>query len=138
MRTSITLVLLFISFVSAYSQNQIVGTWDVNWSSTKSAMTASENEKYTTMPSTTQERVRASFSSRTYTFFSDGRIHIKWESGGEEREVKGTWKLESGALTISAEGKENQYTADFSGTTITLTKKGERNLFSVIVLTKKS
>jgi len=131
----IIILLALISF-TASAQSAVVGTWNVNWTSMRAAMSASENEKFSKMSAPVQARAQQSFETRSFQFGSDGQFTANWTNDGSQS-ATGTWSEANGTITIVAQGQTKIYNYSIAGgNQLTLTDSSTGGMFSTIILNK--
>ncbi len=130
-----------ISF-SASAQSAIVGTWNINWPSMRSAMTATESQKYTNMSALVKTRVQQSFETRTYRFDANGEFTASWTSDGQNKSVTGMWSEANSNLTIVTQNQTKTYSFSIatpdSNQQLTLTEESSASsgLISTLIMNK--
>ncbi|GHN02363.1 hypothetical protein WSM22_38520 [Cytophagales bacterium WSM2-2] len=133
---------IFIFFLLSYSsvaaQTPLTGTWNIDWQATRSAMTMAENQKFSGMSSAMQTKVQQGFENRSYIFNTDGQFTASWQTGGQQKQVQGTWSVINTRVTIDAQGQTKQYDYSISGNQLTLTEvlSGTGGLFSTLILSR--
>ena len=94
-------IILFSFSVDVWSQNtqeQITGTWVLNYEDSVSHMKADAKVRYRKMKLESKNRLEKAYKDRTLTFNIDGDF-IQQSSNG--RRITGTWSLNNGSIVLT-------------------------------------
>lgn len=132
--------IMLLSFIS-YGQQEVVGSWLVDWNMTKEKMPSSEKSSYDNLSQPAKDRLITTFSQRQFNFNTDGTVDISYPLGGEIKKVSGTWIFQPDNSTL--EIQTSQYTSKYSvvwlsDTQLQLTNLDNENkgLIKILVLKK--
>ncbi|GHN02518.1 hypothetical protein WSM22_40070 [Cytophagales bacterium WSM2-2] len=130
-----TILFVLVSFITS-AQSPVVGTWKIDWSAVRSAMSAAESEKFNKMSSVVQARAQKSFESREFRFGNDGKLTVSWESESP-RTAEGTWQATVDRIKLTVDGQEKNYTYSIDNDRMTLRETpAGKGTFSVLVMNK--
>lgn len=132
----LTLLFLFICLtplLAAAQQASVQGHWRVEWTDMVSAMTASEQNRFTNFPEAVQQQARESFDGREYVFNADGTVAVSWRGRSES----GTWQHQDDQLIVAMHDREQRYTVLRQGNQLILSVQttSASSVFSTLVLT---
>jgi LPS O-antigen subunit length determinant protein (WzzB/FepE family) len=139
MKMRLIAILFFCMIASpGFAQTvDLTGTWNLAWTPTVNAMSATESTRFNNLPADVRTRIENSFSSRVYSFSSDGTMTATWTNNQAQSET-GTWNLSGNTLTLTVNNAPRTYTLQLQGSQLTLTMNDTAGgLFSTLVLIRQ-
>ena len=114
--------------VEAQQVSSINGSWSVNVERTFNAMDSFQKSKYNSMPQQKKSEVQQIFATRTFHFFNDSLVQVKFIVRGGQKQFNGTYSFNSNnhTLFIHSDGGNSSYTVEW------LNDKEIKLVFSVL------
>ncbi|KEO71620.1 hypothetical protein [Anditalea andensis] len=110
------LTAIIIAIFSNVSNGQDInpGKWELNAEALQEEIGAVDMKRLAYLPEAKKLEMMKELSSRTFTFFKDGKFLAEWIFAGQNRQMRGKWREADGRLYIENETDTTTYLIEVS------------------------